>query len=495
MTSASRDAEPKTTRRRAGRQRLSRQLAIFIVLFSTLAAIFATGVQLYTDFRRDVADIAARLRDLETSQLPGITRALWLVDKEQLQLIADQIQALSDIESVEIRSDADGILIRAGTLADERRHIQHTIPIHYAFEGKDAIIGTASISASLKRVYDALWDKLLITLLTNGIKTFAVSIFILFSVHHLVTRHLQAMAEHVRQLHPSEALPPLVLKKRARLRNELDQVADAINAMEADLRDAYKELEAHLASEKASRLQLERLSRLKDEFLYTLSHELRTPLTAVMGWVDLLRADAVDPSEKGVALDVISRNTQTLHQLIEDLLDTSRLMSGQMVLEKSDVNLESLIASSLQAIKVAAARKQLSLSSDCSTLNPVISADARRLRQVFSNLLSNAVKFTPPGGELRVSLTDEGPSVRIDVRDTGIGISPEFLPHVFERFRQEDSTRTRAYGGLGLGLAIVKEVVELHGGKVSVESRKHEGSCFSIWLPRDGAAVSAHAAR
>jgi signal transduction histidine kinase len=444
---------------------------------------------------RAVVAGAPRLHDIETSQLPGITRALWLVDKEQLQLIANQIAALRDLDYVEIRSDVDGIFIKSGTPVDERRRIQRTMPIRHTFEGSDAVLGATTIAASLERVYDTLWDKLLITLLTNGVKTFAVSIFILFSVHHLVTRHLQTMAQHVRSLRPGEALHPLRLEKSPRTRNELDQVADAINAMEADLLEAYEELETRLAAEQASRLELERLGRLKDEFLYTLSHELRTPLTAIIGWVDLLQAGAVAPNEKASAFEVISRNAHTLRRLIDDLLDISRLISGQTALEKSDVNLETLIASSLKAVQSAAAGKQLSLSSDCSTANPVIRGDARRLRQALSNLVTNAVKFTPPGGTVHVSLTDDGPSVRIDVRDTGIGIAQDFLPHIFERFRQEDSARTRTYGGLGLGLSIVKELVDLHGGKISVESRKHEGSCFSIWLPRDGAAVSARAAR
>ncbi|HZP40218.1 MAG TPA: ATP-binding protein, partial [Candidatus Binatia bacterium] len=235
-------------------------------------------------------------------------------------------------------------------------------------------------------------------------------------------------------------------------------------------RQAEDALRDALAREQAAREAAEAANRTKDEFLAALSHELRSPLTAILTWVTLLRGSGLDEERKARALDTIERNTRLQAKLIDDLLDVSRIISGKMRLDVALVDLVRVVEDPLEAVRPAAEAKGVALEALVDAgIGPVL-GDAGRLQQVVWNLLSNAVKFTPKGGRVRVSLGEAGSQARIRVSDSGRGIEPEFLPHVFERFRQADSSTTRAEGGLGLGLAIVRHLVELHGGTVEVES-------------------------
>ena len=249
-------------------------------------------------------------------------------------------------------------------------------------------------------------------------------------------------------------------------------------------RQAEDALRDALAREQAAREAAEAANRTKDEFLAALSHELRSPLTAILTWVTLLRGSGLDEERKARALDTIERNTRLQAKLIDDLLDVSRIISGKMRLDVALVDLVRVVEDPLEAVRPAAEAKGVALEALVDAgIGPVL-GDAGRLQQVVWNLLSNAVKFTPKGGRVRVSLGEAGSQARIRVSDSGRGIEPEFLPHVFERFRQADSSTTRAEGGLGLGLAIVRHLVELHGGTVEVESPGlGRGATFTVWLP------------
>jgi len=225
-------------------------------------------------------------------------------------------------------------------------------------------------------------------------------------------------------------------------------------------------------------------NRLKDEFLGIISHELRTPLNAIVGWVDLLRTRKLDSNMANSALETIDRNTKALHQLIEDILEVSRTIQGKMRLNVATVNLVEVVEASLATVQIAADAKKIQLKANLDAAAGSIMGDADRLQQVIYNLLSNAVKFTPSGGSVQVQLARVADKMEIKVSDTGIGIKPEFIPYVFDRFLQADSTSTRYYGGLGIGLAIVRHIVELHGGTVSVESvGENRGTTFTINFP------------
>jgi signal transduction histidine kinase/ActR/RegA family two-component response regulator len=251
-----------------------------------------------------------------------------------------------------------------------------------------------------------------------------------------------------------------------------------------ELKQSEAKREEILLREKAARAEAEAANRVKDEFLSTLSHELRTPLTSIIGWTSLMRAGQVKGEVQGQALETIERNARIQSRLIDDLLDLSRIISGKLLLDTRAVELDAVVSDSIDVVRPAANAKGIRLTYECEPGAKTVSGDSARLQQVAWNLLSNAVKFTPEGGEVTVRLARDGARVRLAVSDTGKGIAAEFLPHVFDRFRQADSATTRAYGGLGLGLAIVRHLAELHGGTVQAESAgEGRGSTFSVTFP------------
>ncbi|MEH1867574.1 MAG: PAS domain S-box protein [Nostoc sp.] len=262
-----------------------------------------------------------------------------------------------------------------------------------------------------------------------------------------------------------------------------------------DRKQAEQEREQLLEREKAARADAEAANRMKDEFLATLSHELRTPLNAILGWTQLLRNRKFDQATTARALETIERNTRSLAQLIEDVLDVSRIIRGTLNLSIHRIKLVPLVEAAIDTVRPAAEAKEISINSRFDPEVGVIVGDTNRLQQVVWNLLSNAVKFTPKGGRVDVQLERIESSVQIRVSDTGVGIAAEFLPHVFERFCQADSSSTRSHGGLGLGLAIVRHLVELHGGTVSVESLGiGRGATFIVNLPMKAVYVETNTA-
>lgn len=237
------------------------------------------------------------------------------------------------------------------------------------------------------------------------------------------------------------------------------------------------------AAERA-RASAEAANRAKDEFLATMSHELRTPLNAVLGWALILRANGDDEDTRRRAIDTIERNARAQAQIVEDLLDVSRIVTGKLHLEMNPVELVAVIESATDSIRLAAETKRIEIRQHVDRSASVVMGDTARLHQVISNLLTNAVKFTPQGGLIHIRLERTDGMARISVQDSGQGISPEFLPHVFERFRQADGSTTRAHGGLGLGLAIVRHLTDLHGGRVHAESAGiGRGATFVVEIP------------
>jgi signal transduction histidine kinase/CheY-like chemotaxis protein len=257
----------------------------------------------------------------------------------------------------------------------------------------------------------------------------------------------------------------------------------AIGRQARHRKDAEDEQARLLVREQAARAEAERQATAKDEFLATVSHELRTPLNAILGWAHVLALDPADPSRVRHGIDVIERNGRVQAQLIADLLDMSRILTGNMRLDVQRLDLESVIESAIEAIRPAADAKDILIERVIEPL-PSINGDPARLQQVVWNLLSNAVKFTPRGGRVQTVLARADSHVEIRVADSGEGIAPEFLPHVFERFRQADASPSRIHGGLGLGLALVKQLVELHGGRVFASSDGlGKGARFVVELP------------
>ncbi|MEO5740525.1 MAG: ATP-binding protein, partial [Vicinamibacterales bacterium] len=285
---------------------------------------------------------------------------------------------------------------------------------------------------------------------------------------------------YLRTLRLLEGLRNVVLLERPiRLGAALSLIRSAIRGRDRqyELRDVFKALSD-------AREDAETANRLKDEFLATLSHELRTPLNAILGWTTMLRDGNVQPEHVMRALDTIHRNATAQVQIVNDLLDISRIVRGNVQLSPRLVSLGPLLTLSVESISPTAEAKGVTMFTSIGSTPVFVWADHERLQQVFWNLLSNAVKFTSSGGRVEVRMEMDGPDARVDVADTGNGIARAFLPHVFERFRQADGSSTRTHGGLGLGLSIGRHLVELHGGRMTADSAgEGQGSTFSVYLP------------
>ncbi|HEX5732028.1 MAG TPA: ATP-binding protein [Blastocatellia bacterium] len=311
-----------------------------------------------------------------------------------------------------------------------------------------------------------------------------------FGGHSMAEPFTGVCAEHSRVI-PSESYTALSHPDdRSRIIVELQRKAKSLEAeiaerklVEENLCALKDELEGLLVREQMARAEAETANRMKDEFLATVSHELRTPLNAIIGWSHMLLRTSLDKATTVRAVETIERNAKSQAQLIEDILDVSRVITGKLRLNIGPVDVAAVINAAIDSVQLAADSKGIHLEV---TLDPSarhISGDSSRLQQVVWNLLSNAIKFTPSGGRVEVRLERAGPCVQIKVSDTGQGVDPGFLPFIFDRFRQADGTTTRRHGGLGLGLAIVRHLVELHGGTVSADSAGEGcGSTFTIKL-------------
>jgi PAS domain S-box-containing protein len=263
----------------------------------------------------------------------------------------------------------------------------------------------------------------------------------------------------------------------------IEEVTERV-AREAELQAQIEERSRLLSSEKLARNEAERANRLKDEFLATISHELRNPLNAIMGWAHMMRLGKLTPANAERAVETIYRNAKSQAQLVADLLDVSRIISGKLRLDVRPVDLLNIVNAAIDSIRPAVDAKGIRLQTMLDPAAGPISGDADRLQQIVWNLLTNAVKFTPKGGRIQVKVQRIDSHVEVVVSDSGIGIKKEFLPYVFDRFRQADATTTRVHGGLGLGLSIVHQLVDLHGGSVSVQSEgEGKGATFTISLP------------
>jgi len=284
-----------------------------------------------------------------------------------------------------------------------------------------------------------------------------------------------------------------LIERPVRLMTLMSAIKSALRARrrQYDIRDyieaekrAAAELEKLFTSERHARSEAETANRLKDEFLATVSHELRTPLNAILGWANLLRTGKLDGGKIQEALETVERNARSQAQIIEDLLDVSRIITGKLKLDIRPLAAAALVKSAVDSISPAAEAKDIVIKTNIADETTEIAGDSARLQQVLWNLLSNAVKFTPCGGTIEIGIKRENSNLVVSVGDTGSGIAPEFLPYVFDRFRQADGTTTRHFGGLGLGLAIVKHLVEQHGGSVRAESEgKGKGAVFILNLP------------
>jgi signal transduction histidine kinase/ActR/RegA family two-component response regulator len=329
----------------------------------------------------------------------------------------------------------------------------------------------------------------------NASIVFAIAIVMMLIAYYLATRIRRFLVRPIAELASTartvSETKDYSLRAQRFSDDELGEFTEAFNEMLAQIQQQALEIQhSHdqrtqlLESEQAARSEAERASRLKDEFVATLSHELRTPLSAILGWAHILREPNLQPEQVTAGVEVIERNARAQAQIIEDLLDMSRIIAGQIRLDVQQVELKDVLDSALATVRPAAEARGIRLHTVFDTKVGPVRGDPQRIQQIVWNLLSNAIKFTPRDGRVQVALERVNSHVEISVSDTGQGIKPEFLPHVFDRFRQADGSTTRRHSGLGLGLSIVKQLVELHGGTIRAKSGgPDQGSTFIVELP------------
>ena len=297
----------------------------------------------------------------------------------------------------------------------------------------------------------------------------------------LVLANLLVMVENRRRQHAEQDL----IKANAELEAKVEERTKELQSVNQRLLVSASEREELLANEHAARQEAEVANRLRDEFMATVSHELRTPLNSILGWARLLKKGNLDTRQSTKAVHTIVKNAESQNRLIQDLLDVARMISGKLELDLENVPVAEFVSHSVETVRPDAEKHRVSIDLDISDLagGELVSGDRVRLEQIVGNLLTNAVKFSPEGSVINVGVGAEDGEIEIAVKDHGVGINPEFLPLVFERFRQDAATAKQS-GGLGLGLAVVRNLTELHGGKVSAFSEgENLGSTFTVRLP------------
>lgn len=473
------------------------RVLVLIVLFSSVVTLVSTGLQLYLDYRHDVTMIDNRLRDIGNSNLDSLAVALWNVDEAGLRLHLDGLLRLPDIQFAEVRETATGVANplrveagapRAGT-SREREY-----PLLRQDHGQIRQIGVLGVKADMASVHDRLREKVMVILASQGVKTFIVSLFTLYIVHRLITRHLVTIAQYFSRYDAHGSAPPLKLSRRQpSTPDELDQLTASFAAMAANLEAAYRELsgvnaelERDIAERQARERELQQTldnlaaaNRELERFAFVASHDLQEPLRSIVSFAQLLSRQYGGQLDQRADeyIAFIVAGGQRMHALINDLLTYTRV-DGQLAeftafpsaasCAQAMENLTDTIKSSGADIRVAAL--------------PVVVGAPIQVMQVFQNLLANAIKFQPPDQQpvVTISASQEGGMWRFTIADNGIGIDLSG-PDPFEIFRRQHPAHK--YPGTGIGLAICKRIVERHGGTIWIESPAEAGTRFHFTLP------------
>ncbi|WP_448546587.1 response regulator [Thalassotalea fusca] len=457
---------------------LAKQLLFWILLSSSLLTLIITSIHLYIDYTNDMSAIDERLYQVEKSYLPTISSALWVEDEHQISIQMEGILNLPEVVLVQ--------LFREGKLAASKgenstEHFREgRWPIVYQFEGNEEKLGELYVVTDLAPVYAHLIDKLILTAVTQGTKTFIASLVIFYIVYLLITKHLHHLAESMSKANFNNGIPkPLSLKRKKNKDDELNYVANAYNSMCTALADSFQRIEEQ-------KEVAERANHLKGEFLANISHEVKTPMNGVYGMTHLLLRTPLDKKQFEYAKH-IQKSANHMLDLLNSILDFSKIEAGGLQLENHEFNLAELADEVVTIFRQSAHDKNIEL---LLALNDEISyyiiGDSTKLKQILVNLVNNAIKFTEKGSVcLKVEVKhckNEVCTIKFSVIDSGIGIDEDKQQHIFEKFTQAENSTTRTYGGTGLGLSISSRLVTMMDGELKVKSQVGVGSCFSFEL-------------
>jgi signal transduction histidine kinase len=476
---------------------IARRMMVALILFSTVITAVITTVELYLDYRVDVGGIDERIESVRNVFLPTLTESVWVADRAQMQIQLNGLLNLGDIEYVDVVIDNE-TKWSAGARRSTRR-IEKVIPLLRQHRGQMVNIGDLHVVGSVDNVLARLWSKLLVILVSNGIKTLLITVFVLLLFQILVGQHLEHISAHLRRAGKNIlGAEDLALRRRTTGRwrpDALDHVTNAVNEMQRDIGlsqgkidQVNRELELRVVERtqelKEAKEAAEFASDAKSQFLSQMSHELRTPLNAILGFSEVLQLDerpALTPEQR-VRVEQIRNSGGHLLLLINDLLDVSRIETGSLRLQIEDVDVQAAVNDVLADLKTQAEASQVSVTVNVPTGSQcLVRGDATRVRQVLLNLVSNAIKYNRPGGTVTVTVQTRDARVHFNVGDTGLGMDEQQIQGLFQPFNRL-GRQASGVEGTGIGLVITKNLVELMGAALIVRSRPGEGSDFGFDL-------------
>lgn len=489
-------------------RRIAQRLLLYIIIFSSFVTLIATSFQLFTDYKRDVDIIHSRLNDIESGYLASISASLWNLDIKQLELLLDGIIHLPDIQAVEIHEKTEHFsnpLYLSRGAKSQGKALIRKFPITYVVGLESREIGSLTVQASLDEVYQRLWDKTIVIFLSQGIKTFLVSLFTLFIFYHLVTRHLTEFARFVKNLHPERMQEKLVLSRGTRHENdELDDVVNAFNDMTLQLSQTYEQLretnhrlEEDIIARRKAEDEVHHLNRVLEQrvkqrtaeleaankelgsFCYSVSHDLRAPLRRVEGFRRMLSEDylqIIDDKGKHY-LNRIEASTREMAEMINSFLRLSRSTQGEMHIESH--NLSALVTTVVDRLREHEPERQVEIH-----IQPDVYADvdSRFFEVLLNNLIENAWKYSQKNEQAKIefgTLPGEDQCVYY-IADNGVGFDMAYADRLFSPFSRLH--KAHEFEGAGIGLATVQRIIARHGGHIWAKSALGEGAVFYFTL-------------
>lgn len=458
---------------------IAKQLLIWIMLSSSLLTLIITSIHLFVDYNNDMSALDERLIQIETSYLPAISNALWVEDDEQISVQIKGIKNLPDIALVQLIRDGD-IVIEQGKDDTDYSRVGRW-PISYLYEEQETALGELYVVSDLYPVYRRLADKVFLTLITQGAKTFIISFVILSIVYLVIGRHLTFLAKAM-----ADSENSLKKHKNITLEGKEQQDDDELNFLVKSYNDMRHMLARSFDKLEVEKEKAEEANRLKSEFLANISHEVKTPMNGVYGMTMLLLRTPLDKKQYEFA-KTIQKSANHMLDLLNSILDFSKIEAGRLEKDEHNFELKEFLNDVVVLFTPIAQEKKIQLSLVIETkLDHYVIGDSTKLKQVLTNLISNAIKFTQQGSiTLKAAVshaTEQYYQIEFSVIDSGMGIAEDKLETIFDQFSQAENSTTRVYGGTGLGLAISSRLVDFMGGNLKVESQEMLGSCFHFSL-------------